>query len=243
LRVFLSLLFFLPSSCLSRSLQAQEHLAKGGDSSRTCAELWERSGHGQKWSSWSLAAVDSALEQMTGATKQEEQLKIVEQLCEGKAHVEDVRYLCRLVCHDLRIQIGAKYVLNALHPRAFDAWKKSNDLKKIVAKIQAQQLDEEEERNDDAGDEEEKEEEEKGSPKKKKAKLKKSLSISISNGTPIKPMLARASKSYADAAKRCPNGMRVEIKYDGERLQIHKNGEKFQVRLDLKFFIFFLCFS
>jgi DNA ligase-3 len=179
---------------------------------------------------------------MTGATKQEEQLKIFRKLCEGRAHVEDVRYACRLICHDLRINIGAKYVLNALHPRAFDAWKKSNDLKKIIAKIQAQQMDaadDEEKRNDDAGDEEE-DEEEKGSPKKKKAKttkLKKALSISIANGTPIKPMLARASKSYADAAKRCPNGMRVEIKYDGERLQIHKKGHTFQVWMFSFFFL------
>jgi ATP-dependent DNA ligase len=30
--------------------------------------------------------------------------------------------------------------------------------------------------------------------------------------------------------KKCPNGARAEIKYDGERIQVHKNGA------DLKFF-------
>lgn len=59
-------------------------------------------------------------------------------------------------------------------------------------------------------------------------------------------MLARATKSYPDAVKRCKNGMRVEIKvrnqqpkdvvlirrqYDGERLQIHKKGDSFKVRV------------
>lgn len=27
--------------------------------------------------------------------------------------------------------------------------------------------------------------------------------------------------------KKCPNGMYSEIKYDGERVQVHKNGENF----------------
>lgn len=40
--------------------------------------------------------------------------------------------------------------------------------------------------------------------------------------TPIKPMLAEACKSYAKAVSKCPSGMIVEIKYDGERVQIHK---------------------
>lgn len=27
--------------------------------------------------------------------------------------------------------------------------------------------------------------------------------------------------------KKCPNGMYSEIKYDGERVQVHKNGDVF----------------
>ncbi|XP_004364566.2 zinc finger protein [Capsaspora owczarzaki ATCC 30864] len=44
---------------------------------------------------------------------------------------------------------------------------------------------------------------------------------------PIKPMLARPAASIKDAITRCPNGALVEIKYDGERIQIHKDGPKF----------------
>jgi DNA ligase 3 len=40
-------------------------------------------------------------------------------------------------------------------------------------------------------------------------------------------MLADACKSVEQAMKKCPNGMFAEIKYDGERLQVHKNGSKF----------------
>ncbi len=30
------------------------------------------------------------------------------------------------------------------------------------------------------------------------------------------------------AMKKCPNGMYAEIKYDGERVQVHKQGNKFE---------------
>ncbi|KAI3357153.1 hypothetical protein L3Q82_015464 [Scortum barcoo] len=38
---------------------------------------------------------------------------------------------------------------------------------------------------------------------------------------------AEACKSVEYAIKKCPNGMYSEIKYDGERVQVHKNGENF----------------
>ena len=30
------------------------------------------------------------------------------------------------------------------------------------------------------------------------------------------------------AMRKCPNGMYAEIKYDGERVQVHKEGDKFE---------------
>lgn len=38
---------------------------------------------------------------------------------------------------------------------------------------------------------------------------------------------AEVCRSTEFAMKRCPNGMFAEIKYDGERVQIHKNASKF----------------
>ena len=45
---------------------------------------------------------------------------------------------------------------------------------------------------------------------------------------PVQPMLAMACKSIDMAFNRCPNGMYAEIKYDGERVQLHKRGKEFK---------------
>ena len=39
---------------------------------------------------------------------------------------------------------------------------------------------------------------------------------------------AEACKSVEYAMKKCPNGMYSEIKYDGERVQVHKKGNEFR---------------
>ena len=41
-------------------------------------------------------------------------------------------------------------------------------------------------------------------------------------------MQAEACKSVEQALRKCPNGMYAEIKYDGERVQLHKEGNTFR---------------
>jgi DNA ligase-3 len=45
---------------------------------------------------------------------------------------------------------------------------------------------------------------------------------------PVQPMLAMACKSVEEAMERCPNGIYSEVKYDGERVQLHKRGSEFK---------------
>jgi len=138
----------------------------------------------------------------------------------------DLNFVVRLIDKDLNINIGAKFVLQALHPQAFDAYRNTHNLKSVVDKVLSHSLD--------------------AAPVKKGGKsgakmdvdgeeevpvlpkLKKGLSVGLQLGTPIKPMLAKACKSFDEAWKRCPRGMFVEIKYDGERVQVHKKGDTFQ---------------
>ena len=60
--------------------------------------------------------------------------------------------------------------------------------------------------------------------------LDKSISFStgISLMTPIKPMLAKKVESYEDIFIKSPKGVFSEIKYDGERIQIHIDGDQFK---------------
>uniref|UniRef100_A0AAF5PYJ8 DNA ligase 3 n=1 Tax=Wuchereria bancrofti TaxID=6293 RepID=A0AAF5PYJ8_WUCBA len=55
----------------------------------------------------------------------------------------------------------------------------------------------------------------------------KLLESGIVLNTPIKPMLAEPCRSVKQAMEKCNKEMFAEIKYDGERLQLHKDGSKF----------------
>jgi len=58
-------------------------------------------------------------------------------------------------------------------------------------------------------------------------KGEKPLEVRASLMTPVAPMLAEACKSVEQAMKKCPEGMLSEIKYDGERVQLHMADNKF----------------
>ncbi|AOP31861.1 ATP-dependent DNA ligase [Volepox virus] len=52
-------------------------------------------------------------------------------------------------------------------------------------------------------------------------------SVSVSVMIPINPMLAESCDSVNKAFKKFPSGMFAEVKYDGERVQVHKNNNNF----------------
>ncbi|KAJ7388204.1 DNA ligase 3 [Desmophyllum pertusum] len=97
--------------------------------------------------------------------------------------------------------------LDALDPNAYEAFQASNNLSDVVQRCL----------------------EKKGTKTSSALPgMSKKLSIRASLMTPVKPMLAEACKSFSHAVKKCPSGMYAEIKYDGERVQVHKSGNDFQ---------------
>lgn len=115
---------------------------------------------------------------------------------------DDVKYIVKIIDHDLRINIGAKYVLGALHADAYDVFKHSNNLEKVIKKIQEQKsqggfkhhvatakpkLGDDD--DDDDGDDDFQ------GPKTKDAIVKpllsKKLTVGLSLMSPIKPALAQ----------------------------------------------------
>eukprot|EP00042_Codosiga_hollandica_P055936 m.794021 g.794021 ORF g.794021 m.794021 type:complete len:1092 (-) comp59236_c0_seq3:2035-5310(-) len=148
-----------------------------------------------------MAEVDAWLENMAGLTKMEDQQEELRKLVK-KCTAMDLRYVMRQLKHDLRIFAGPKHVLTALDPDAYEAFQASNDLRDVVDRVLA--------RNSSS------------------SRLTKKLSVRANLMTAIKPMLAEACRGVKAALAKAPFGLFAEIKYDGERVQVHKSGNIFQ---------------
>ncbi|XP_051902853.1 DNA ligase 3-like [Hippocampus zosterae] len=150
-----------------------------------------------------IQEVDASLSRLAQLTKEDEQqaeLEDVAKKCTGN----DLKGIIRLIKHDLKMNAGAKHVLDAVDPNAYDAFKASRNLADVIERVLRNQ----QEASDGSGP-------------------RKLLTVEASLMTPVQPMLAEACKSIEYAMKKCPNGMYSEIKYDGERVQVHKSGDSF----------------
>ncbi|XP_030648440.1 DNA ligase 3 [Chanos chanos] len=150
-----------------------------------------------------IQEVDASLTRLSQLTKEDDQqaeLQDIAKKCTGN----DLKCIVRLIKHDLKINSGAKHVLDAVDPNAYDAFKASRNLGDVIDRVLRNQQD----ASNGVGP-------------------RKSLSVEATLMTPVQPMLAEACKSIEYAMKKCPNGMYSEIKYDGERVQVHKNGDHF----------------
>uniref|UniRef100_A0A8C2GZX2 DNA ligase n=1 Tax=Cyprinus carpio TaxID=7962 RepID=A0A8C2GZX2_CYPCA len=150
-----------------------------------------------------IQEVDASLSRLSQLTKEDDQqaeLQDIAKKCTGN----DLKCYIRLVKHDLKINSGAKHVLDAVDPNAYDAFKASRNLGDVIDRVLRNQQD----ASNGTGP-------------------RKILSVEASLMTPVQPMLAEACKSIEYAMKKCPNGMYSEIKYDGERVQVHKNDNHF----------------
>ncbi|XP_035828474.1 DNA ligase 3 isoform X2 [Aplysia californica] len=158
----------------------------------------------QKKSTLSLTEVDQYLSDLAQVTKEDDQQKVLTKITK-RCTANDLKMVVRLIKHDLRINAGAKHILDGLDENAYAAFQASRDLGDVVDRVLEQQT--------GSGD---------------KPGLKKKLSVRAALMTPVLPMLAEACRSVEQAMKKCPNGFYAEIKYDGERVQIHKKGNDFR---------------
>lgn len=159
-----------------------------------------------KKSTLSLPEVDALLTKLSQFTKEEDQQRVLTKIA-IRCTSNDLKMVIRLIKHDLRINAGAKHILDGLDPNAYAAFQASRNLRDVVDRVLKHKLDAKEN----------------GKPG-----LTKKLSIKASLMTPVLPMLAEACKSVEQAFKKCPNGIFAEIKYDGERVQLHKQGHDFR---------------
>ncbi|XP_078374052.1 DNA ligase 3-like isoform X2 [Oculina patagonica] len=178
-----------------------------GDVSETISTFHERSPllKPLKKSLLSLQDVDAFLDKLKTVTKEDDQQRELTKMTK-RCTANDLKFVIRLIKHDLRMNTGAKHVLDALDPNAYEAFQASNNLSDVVKRCLQK----------------------KATKASVLPGMSKKLSIRASLMTPVKPMLAEACKSFSQAVKKCPSGMYAEIKYDGERVQVHKSGNEFQ---------------
>jgi DNA ligase 3 len=175
-----------------------DDVAETGDVSETVAKFFEKSRKVKPVdnSTLSLQEVDEFLEELQNLTQEAQQVKHFETIIE-KCSIGDLRTIVRLIKHDLKMNCGARHVLDAIHVDAYAAFQKSRNLKNII--------------KDFTGD---------------KSKTTKTSGLRVM--TAISPMLAEPCKDFEKAIKKYPEGFYSEIKYDGERVQIHKEGDDFK---------------
>ena len=173
-----------------------------GDVAETIGKFYEQSRTvaPPKKSELGLPQVDDFLEQLAGMTKEEEQQHLLARVTRLTT-VNDLKMFVRIMKGDLRIQAGAKHILDGVHPDAYEAFNSSRNIEAVIDKVLEVRAS--------------------SNPKAR-------LVLGISLLQPVQPMLAQACKSVDMAFDKCPNGLYSEIKYDGERVQLHKSGNEFK---------------
>lgn len=179
-----------------------EHLEQG-DIGETINQFFEQSTKIKpaKKSLLTLEAVDKFLERLSKLTREEDQIDHFKSFI-PKCTGNDLKTVIRLIKGDLRMGAGAKHILDGVHPDAYSAYQASRNLESVINKCL----------NKGAN----------------RGKDEKTVKADITLMVPVLPMLAEACKSVEQAMKKCPNGMYSEIKYDGERVQVHKQGSEFK---------------
>lgn len=189
-----------------------EHLEQG-DIAETIAVFFESSNaiRPNLKSVVTIQEVDGFLEKLSALTKEVEQMNHFKSFI-VRCTENDLKMIIRLIKHDLRINSGPKHILEAIDKAAYPAFQASNDLEAVIMRFLAGP-------STSNSDKTSISDSKKGSGQKK---------VSLSLMTPVLPMLAEACKSVDMAMKKCPDGMLSEVKYDGERVQVHKKGNEFR---------------
>ncbi|VDN12143.1 unnamed protein product [Dibothriocephalus latus] len=202
------------SDILMVSREAMLEDLEKGDVAMTLCKFFQRSGHIRPASRGTvlLKTIDAWLDELAEASGGDQCTDVLRK-CSKLLTADEFTVFIRLIKKDLRISAGAKNILCGLDPNAYEAFQASRDLELVVKKLRERGF------SNRAST----------SSSDARPKLSRNLSISIKLSTPVLPMLAEPCRSAEMALEKGHKGggLLVEIKYDGERLQLHKKGAHF----------------
>ena len=175
-----------------------KHLDMSGDVAGTIAKFYgggDRS-PANRSSKITLREVDEILATLEGKTKKTEQLSILGSVVRRELPPNELEMFVRLIEGDLRINAGPKHILDAVHKNAHATFQITRDIDMVLKRAMAIPSD----------------------------SSTSSACVSAAVLTPVKPMLAKRCASI-DSVFNKNQTIFSEIKYDGERVQIHKKGD------------------
>lgn len=180
-----------------------------GDIGETIQHFFEQSKKVQPSSKSKLTVkeIDEFLEELSELTKEEEQINHFKNII-SKLTSNDLKTIIRLIRHDLRMNAGAKHILQGVHADAYEVYQSTRDIELVINKYLGSSSN--------------------SSNEAIVINETKAVKASVNVMIPCLPMLAEACKSLEQAIVKCPNGLYSEIKYDGERVQVHKKGSEFK---------------
>ena len=83
---------------------------------------------------WSYKLFNKFSDKLTSVSLEKDQETVFARFV-PKCTAKELRTLIRLIKHDLRMNAGAKPVLDALDPRAYEAFQTSRDLSDVVKRV------------------------------------------------------------------------------------------------------------
>ncbi|VDM48016.1 unnamed protein product [Toxocara canis] len=107
-----------------------------GDVSITIRHYFEKSVEVGRKSSLSLQDVDRWLDKLTDYTKEDDQQRHLNAIAKRATPIE-LQYVIRLIKKDLRINAGAKHILDGINKGAYETFQNSRDLKSVLEKCRA----------------------------------------------------------------------------------------------------------
>lgn len=181
-----------------------------------------------------LVVLDGYLQRMDGLTTEDAQRATWQNFIRTEhATIDDMFAFTRQLKQDLHLGAGIKVLLAGLHPSANELFRRCANIASVVRAVasgEADALPPPGGDDDDGTDSPPGTTARGGSPVARggspvaggRRASPAKVTAAISLGTPVAPMLAEASKGVASVLSKCPNGAFSEVKYDGERIQVHK---------------------
>lgn len=178
------------------------------------------------WCDMTMRTFDQFLDRMAAGSNEALRANVISAFF-NESCANAVYIFFREVKLDLRLGAGLRIILNGLHPSAYSLFQHCANIQEVAERVTSGNANS---FPDDAhsfsfDNPDSSTSMPVPSPQVTGAVRGGIVSAHIKLGVPLAPMLAAPARGIDQVLAKCPNGAFSEVKYDGERIQIHKDGD------------------